>query len=489
MTFTKLMFNKQVLLALGMIVFIGAVVAAGTGAFFSSQATATGNVFAAGTLDLMITRENDGPNPADTKDAEWVFNNMAPGGTPVEESMWLRNVGSIEGASVAFGADFSGQGAIAKQMRITTLEWAGTDLLSGAGNGAGANLSGYAAPTNCDIEVRFGNNDYDTISEAVDNAVANDVICVAPGNYTDAWENNNGTGFPIDIDVDGVQLVSTDGANTTNVGGGIRLTANNVAVKGFTINGSYVEGTHSTGIYVQGSDGADIAYNEFDGTTATAGTSYSIGIYTASNSVSNMTVANNEFHNWGKGLYLNPSVNTVVEYNSFMTVGNGMSNDNPTNNVVRYNTFEDHTGAAVAAFVAPADSLTVEYNHLADDSQGAGVSQYGTGTIDAENNWWGDNDPSDQVNENSGTVDYTPFLAGPVVGSSLDANGNGYFDMHDFRAADITNVLPGLDPYVSTSDDKEFKMAVQLDGSTDNSFNAPGTALSGVTIEFTLNQN
>lgn len=483
MTLKAIMFNKQILLALGMIVFIGAVVAAGTGAFFSSQAAATGNVFTAGTLDLMITSLNDGGSPEKTKVAEWSFDNMAPGGAPVEESVWLRNVGSIVGASVAFGADFSGQGDIARQMRITTLEWDGTDLINGGGNGAGANLSGYTAPTNCDIEVRFGNNDYDTISEAVTNAVANDVICVAPGNYSDTWETNNGTGFPIVVNDIGVEIVSTDGPATTAIGGGINLSADNTAVKGFTIDSASVNGGYPAGIYVNSADNVEIAYNEFDGSSV-AGDSRAI--YTT-NGLTGLSVKHNHIHDWGRGIWLNSTTNTVVENNTIEGVGNGINNDFPINSVIRYNTFADHTGAAFAALVDGGNSATFNYNEVADDSQGAGVSQYGNGTIDATNNWWGDNDPSDQVNENSGTVDYVPFLTGPVTGTVLDLNGNGYFDMHDFRAADITNVLPGLDPYDDNTDDKEFKMAVQLDGSTDNSFQ--GDSLSGVTIEFTLNQN
>ena len=30
-------------------------------------------------------------------------------------------------------------------------------------------------------------------------------------------------------------------------------------------------------------------------------------------------------------------------------------------------------------------------------------------TVDAEDNWWGDTNPSDDVNENSGTIDFDPF--------------------------------------------------------------------------------
>lgn len=46
------------LLSLGMIVFVGAVAAGATGAFFSDTETSTGNTFAAGDIDLLIDNES-----------------------------------------------------------------------------------------------------------------------------------------------------------------------------------------------------------------------------------------------------------------------------------------------------------------------------------------------------------------------------------------------------------------------------------------------
>lgn len=49
---TKLM--KTIITSLGMIVFVAAIVAGGTGAFFSDTETSTGNVFTAGAIDLTV---------------------------------------------------------------------------------------------------------------------------------------------------------------------------------------------------------------------------------------------------------------------------------------------------------------------------------------------------------------------------------------------------------------------------------------------------
>ena len=45
---------KKIITSLGMIVFVGAVVAGGTGAFFSDTETSTANIFTAGALDLKV---------------------------------------------------------------------------------------------------------------------------------------------------------------------------------------------------------------------------------------------------------------------------------------------------------------------------------------------------------------------------------------------------------------------------------------------------
>jgi predicted ribosomally synthesized peptide with SipW-like signal peptide len=49
---------RKILFSLGMLVFVGAVVVGATGAFFSDTETSTGNVFAAGAIDLLIDNES-----------------------------------------------------------------------------------------------------------------------------------------------------------------------------------------------------------------------------------------------------------------------------------------------------------------------------------------------------------------------------------------------------------------------------------------------
>ncbi len=70
---------KKIITSLGMIVFVGAVVAGGTGAFFSDTETSTANVFTAGAIDLKIDNSSygfDWNDPAVTDpQGDWGPNN------------------------------------------------------------------------------------------------------------------------------------------------------------------------------------------------------------------------------------------------------------------------------------------------------------------------------------------------------------------------------------------------------------------------------
>jgi predicted ribosomally synthesized peptide with SipW-like signal peptide len=96
------MINSRILLSAASIAAAGALMVGATFAFFSSTATSTGNVFAAGTFDLRLTDDNQGP--ADTVDTTWNSSNMAPGTNPVTASLKFRNTGTIAGDHVHFKA-------------------------------------------------------------------------------------------------------------------------------------------------------------------------------------------------------------------------------------------------------------------------------------------------------------------------------------------------------------------------------------------------
>ncbi len=73
--------TQKILLSLGMIVFVGALAAGATGAFFSDTETSTGNTFAAGSLDLRIdsvSHYNGMVCALDGENYVWVPNASAP---------------------------------------------------------------------------------------------------------------------------------------------------------------------------------------------------------------------------------------------------------------------------------------------------------------------------------------------------------------------------------------------------------------------------
>ena len=528
MTGKAILLNKQIWLAVGMVTFIGAVVASGTGAFFSDTADVTGNTFAAGTLDLQLTKNEGGGSPADTKSALWNFTNMAPGGTPESSSVWLRNVGSVDGATlgVAIPAGWTNPSNIAAQMRITEMTLDGNNLLEG---GAGATIPEYEAPTNC--TVTLGGSD--TITAAIAAANAGDVICASGSNYDSAWED------PAVITVDEeVTIVSVNGPdNTSSIG--FNVTADNVTIRGFNIVTAQANGivvTDADGVTVEhntfndfgdiagtantqavylddGSSNALVQYNKFDGVRSgnksvkaiyighTAGTAGANTIEISNNIIENVESADKG----GYGILVNAAGATsdlLITNNTLSNIAGGwmhaigLEGDTP-NAVVTLNTFDGLTAAGAdktAVFFEAnpsASSVVINENNFEAGVLGVALhptNQAGVYTIDATNNWWGDFDASDQLFEVNSTVNTAAIAGGPVAGlvNGNDANGNGFADLRDLRDDAITGITPGLDSY-DGSNDQEFVMSVQLDGpTTGNGFQ--GLSLEDVAVEFSLNQ-
>lgn len=548
MTGKAILLNKQIWLALGMITFIGAVVASGTGAFFSDTADVTGNTFAAGTLDLQLTQNQGGGSPADTQSALWDFDNMAPGATPVTSSVWLRNSGSVDGATlgVSIPGGWINPSNIAAQMRITEMTLDGNNLLEG---GAGATIPEYEAPTNCTTTVNPGG-----LVAAVTGAASGDVVCVdsgsySPGTLTITQDNLTFVGLndptsgdkatingEIVVDADGVTV---RGLEITNPGGtfGVRAQAtDNVSVVDnvFVDIGTTLANGSVQAIYYNAGSGAphaaaglNFSNNRFNnlgntsmlppgsGSSAkaiyigdTTGTGVIDDVTISNNIIDGVFVSGNTFSNGGRGAYgflVNFGGNTtnlVVENNSIENLsgwwstaigleGRTQGAEVTLNTIgVLGSTSGGDTGVNVESNISGA-SIAVNQNNFDNSMNGVIINPNFTsftGTIDATNNWWGDFDPSDNIFENNGTIDTTNFAGGPFAGlvNGTDTNGNGYADLRDLRDSAITGITPGLDAY-DGANDQEFVMSVQLDGpTTGNTFQ--GLSLDDVTIEFSLNQ-
>lgn len=92
---------KKIITSVGMIVFIGALIAGGTGAFFSDAETSTGNVFTAGAIDLKVDSQQHyngnvctDVDPGEGVDYEWVGTSTYPiAGTACDGTWTLTDLG------------------------------------------------------------------------------------------------------------------------------------------------------------------------------------------------------------------------------------------------------------------------------------------------------------------------------------------------------------------------------------------------------------
>ena len=515
-----------------------AALAGGTVAFFSSQASVTGNTFAAGTLDLALTQQQGGSSPQSEQSAQWDFTNMAPGGDEVTSSVWLRNTGTIEGATLGLSGDFSNDGstpsqiAIAQQMRITELTLDGENLLEG---GAGVREREYEGPdlSQCDVLVGSSNDaDETTIQAGLNAASANDVVCVESGTYTEALE----------MMTDGVILISLEGPSSTiiDADGAINgIAIGTIGSGSFDSTGTYPDGVGVQGFTVENwaqrgigqrnGDGTVLIYDNIirdavSGSTAVrAGIGLSGGVgsevigndvtvpefSTSGNSsagillmgTSDAVVTDNKvtaeqygiiaagYPDWG---HLDPnwveSRDVYIAHNSVESERDGIAlagdvddalvelND-IFNAQVGINQFEQVGGV-------PGNGNVATQNNLVDNDVAVRNNAENT-TLVAQNNWWGSFTPE---TSGSGDVDSDNFAGGPFLGliAGQDPNGNGYADLDDLRQIDISGITPGLDPF-DGSNDKEFVMSVQLDGpTTGNEFQ--GASLNEYNVEFSLEQ-
>jgi hypothetical protein len=149
----------------------------------------------------------------------------------------------------------------------------------------------------------------------------------------------------------------------------------------------------------------------------------------------------------------------------------------------------DHKGNTDAVGIRIEDpntssaSIVINQNNLTPNVA-IGISNAATGaaTVNGQNNWWGDQNPSDQV---SGPVTTAGFLGGPIAGliNGVDQNSNGYADLNDLTVAPGLSGATGL---AHGGVSEPLVIGVQLDGpSTTDAFQG-GTMTSALT--FTLSQ-
>ena len=451
---------KKIVISLAIIGVVAGITLGITGAWWTDQGVSKNQSFKSGTLDLKLS--NDNTNYYQDVNQTWNVDKMAPGGTPYESTLYLKNVGSVNADYLKFtlvnNPNPAGMDGV---MRITKLEYAGKNLLTG---GAGTDLNRYEAPANCDINVNPGT--YSRITQAISAATADQTICVGPGNYSTGWE-----GGAIDVNK-GVTIASTDGPGSTTISAGIKISADNVTVKGFKIiPADPGAGGGKEGIYLIKK--ATIEYNEIDG-TGVSGQVIGIEVETGGDR-SGTLIQNNVIHDLTTGIYTNTHTGTIdIQYNEIYNTVAGLGGLTAAD--VQFNKFYKNSEAVGADDSYSTSTATLKNNEFLGDI----VKNYSSGTtIVAENNWWGDFDPSDQV---SGNVDYTPYAGGPFIGyiNGIDKNGNGFADLDDFENSTVVVGNPDLLPGGATY--HTLKMGVQLDGPTAGNQFMGGTVGMDMTV-------
>ena len=275
----------------------------------------------------------------------------------------------------------------------------------------GALLTAYTAPValSCDITVDDSfsvdtSTTTNTIQEGVNLATAGQTVCVSAGTYTEDVNVNKS----ITLAGAGPTLVTLTGVSTGEAGA-LVVSADNVNVKGFKVIGTGV-----SALRISGARNLDtFSYNH-----AVAATGKNA--FLTDGGQSNHTISNNLFEGAASQLvYVNgnvdvalPSTNVDFTSNTFGGTATGpLLGMSANGSSITLNKFSGVTSyTSVESFEG--NNLVNQNNFNVDLAVGPihvvnavlGGTQF-PGTLNAENNWWGDVTPADNV---TGLVDTAP---------------------------------------------------------------------------------
>lgn len=270
----------------------------------------------------------------------------------------------------------------------------------------GAKLKEYKplARRNCDIRVP---KQYPTIQSAIDAAVAGDTVCISHGTYNE------------DVLVNKSIRLSGRGTSKTIINGqgpdwpgAVYITATDAIVEGFSIRGV---GTN-TAVQLNVNDltlGSTLRYNWLS--SGGGGMALQIDRFQNNTLIQNNVLQGNnspyvarELGSTGKVDFLNNTFIGTVNPNDRADTGIALDAGVP-DSLIQRNVF--NTTGTMIALIAPNGTSIINENNFNSDTTKK-VSNGWPTTVNAENNWWGDLDPSDNV---QGSVDYTPFATSPFT--------------------------------------------------------------------------
>lgn len=265
----------------------------------------------------------------------------------------------------------------------------------------GAKLNKYRPPKkqNCDINVPA---QYTTIQAGVDNAVNGDTVCVNAGIYDEDVFINK----PIRLSGKGARKTIING-QTQAQNGTVIISAIDVTVEGFLINGidSPVNNTQwAMAIYENKADSI-VRYNWI--------VSGNEGIALFAHNQQNRILVHDNILEGDNSIFVAQTDTATYLKNTFVgTVSPSERADTGftlncygPNCLVKQNVFD--TSGPMVLLIASNNTGIINENNFNSDTT---IKVGGTAPINAENNWWGDTDPSDNIQSG---VDFTPFALTP----------------------------------------------------------------------------
>ncbi len=372
----------------------------------------------------------------------------------------------------------------------TTLKFMAVDS---AGNQSPVTTEHYIFLTVANLNTGKG---YSTIHDAIDDplTVDGDIIVIKTGIYTEnIILNKNLTLKPFS---DG--NVTIQAANSNNPVITINSGGSGSIILGFIVTGAI--GTSSSGIYLNQASNCTIysnnltnnyygllltnsANNTIFNNTLTSNLMEAIKL---NNSDDNTIYSNIIINNSGNGIYLYNSQNTLIMANTIRNNSiNGIELNNSSNTTVYQNIITDNQENGIKTTSSSAD---INFNVITGNSV-HGLYSVGNGIINAENNWWGVNNPLVSSSSGSdiyiagGTVTYDPWLVLSLTGSTITVTHNSTSDSD--ITADLTQNNQGDD----TSSSGTIPDGLPVDFTTTlGTTNSTGTTKNGrSTVKLTSN--
>ena len=372
----------------------------------------------------------------------------------------------------------------------TTLKFMAVDS---AGNQSPVTTEHYIFLTVGNLNTGKG---YSTIQNAIDDplTVDGDIIVIKTGIYTEnIILNKNLTLKPFS---DG--NVTIQAANSNNPVITINSGGSGSIILGFIVTGA--SGTSSSGIYLNQASNCTISSNNltnnYYGLLLTNSTNNTIFNNTLTSNLmeaiklnssdDNIIYSNTIINNSGNGIYLYNSQNTLIMTNTIQNNSiNGIELNNSSNTTVYQNIITDNQENGIKTTSSSAD---INFNVITGNSV-HGLYSGGNGTINAENNWWGTNNPVVSSSSGSdiyiagGTVTYDPWLVLSLTGSTIKVTHNSTSDSD--ITADLTHNNHGDD----TSPSGTIPDGLPVDFTTTlGTINSTGTTKNGrSTVKLTSN--